>query len=817
MGLREYNRKRDFKRTAEPRGKRVDAEEHQFVIQKHDATRLHYDFRLELDGVLKSWAVPKGPSLDPAQKRLAVEVEDHPVDYADFEGSIPEGEYGAGNVIVWDKGSWRPIGDARRALREGRIEFELHGKKLHGSWILVRTRGDAAKPHWLLIKRNDRWAKALDEYDVVADESKSVVTGRELEARKRAPKKAARRRASAGGFPDFIEPQLAQLAEAPPVGDKWVHEVKFDGYRTAARIRGDEVRLLTRSNLDWTAKYPSLAAALSKLGVESAYLDGEIVVLDEKGRSDFQLLQNALKNAKAPFAYYLFDLLELNGEDLRPRPLVERKELLKRLLAASGSKQLIYSEHWPVPGEKVLGECCKLGLEGVVSKDAGAPHQPGRGGGWIKSKCTAGQELVIGGYSPPQGSRHGFGALLLGAYDAQGQLTYVGRVGTGFKGATIRDLMRRFEPLKIEKSPFDRRVPNTKGVTWLKPKLVAEVEMRGWTQDNIVRQAAFKGLRLDKPARDVMQDQALPEPKRASEPIERLHLTHPDKVLLPSLGLTKRDMVEYYAAVADWMLPHLVDRPLSLLRCPDGARKECFFQKNLGEAVVPALYTQKITQREGKPGAKTEELLYLDSLAGLFSLVQLGVVEIHAWGTHRDHFMNPDLMVFDLDPGPGVEWKDLVRGARLVRSTLEKLALKSFVKVSGSKGLHIHVPLEPVHAWDEVKEYARTVARYLAEQEPDRYVATASKKEREGRIFIDYLRNGYGATSVAPFSLRAKERGGVALPVDWSALDRIEPNEFSVEKTIRALRRRKKDPWEGYFDLKQRLNLSTLEVRRGIG
>ena len=828
MALQEYKRKRNFKETPEPRG-RVGKKGAIYVIQKHDATRLHYDLRLQLDGVLKSWAVPKGPSLDPHEKRLAVEVEDHPIDYATFEGVIPKG-YGAGEVIVWDYGTWAPAAghDPRKDLKKGRLDFEIRGEKLHGRWMLVRTRSQGGKPQWLLMKRTDSDAKKESDYDVTEEEKESVLSGRRLardsgeapiqvKHTKRTAKKPA---AKSKKLPiDFVEPELALLENNPPEGDEWIHEMKFDGYRTLAQLENGDVTLLTRKGLNWTQKYKPIQKELEKLPVENALLDGEIVVLDEKGRSNFQLLQENIKSRKMPFIYYVFDLLALDGEDLRDQPLLERKKKLKSLLDKNKLPSIRYSEHWTVAGEEVLDQCCHLGLEGVVSKDKTKPYVSGRNGDWIKSKCGMGQEFVIIGYTRPGGRRVGFGSLLLGAYDDSDELIYTGHVGTGFSQATLQDLITKFKPLKTKKSPVNQKVPEADEVQWLKPQLVADVHFLNFTREGILRHASFAGLRLDKPAREVKLDllakptsskkkaEAKKSVKKTKAAKSTLKLSNPTKVLIPQANVTKQEIAEYYLAVAKWMLPHVVDRPLALVRCPDGISKECFFQKSLHDAKIHEVFEEK---RKGQKG-KSENVIYIESAEGLLGLTQMGVLEIHTWQTHRDNFLNPDQLIFDLDPGPGVNWKQIANAALDLKELLSQLKLQSFLKTSGGKGLHIHVPIEPAQGWDEFKAFANAMARYMAEKNPKLYLAVMSKSKRQKKIFIDYLRNGYGATAIVAYGLRARAEAGLAIPIDWDEIHDVKPDGFTIKNYQKTILKRKKDPWARYFKVKQRLPFDELE------
>ena len=907
MGLQEYRRKRDFKVTSEPgpvvRKREIALGEVKltpgqvvstFVIQKHAASHLHYDFRLELDGVLKSWAVPKGPSLDPSQKRLAMEVEDHPVDYAKFEGEIPSGEYGAGDVIVWDEGIWASVGDARKGLTKGHLEFDLQGKKLKGRWNLVRTRrSSSGKNQWLLIKRNDAAARAENRYDVTVSEPGSVLTGRlvtpghtgkdaqdvaligngkvkKISAKKITIKKTKTKAVSRSAAPKpskiargktksktgkksrtlrgFQEPALALLEAAVPAGNDWVHEVKFDGYRALTQIESGEVKIFTRSGLDWTDRYGDLPRALARLGVSSAWLDGEIAVVDEEGRTQFHGLQAALKNPKpGVLLYYLFDLLEVDGVDLRELPLETRKERLRKLVEELGEPSLIYSDHFAGTGEVLLKKGCEHGLEGIISKERNAPYRSGRGGSWLKIKCGHEQEFVICGYSLSD-KGPGLRSLLLGVYDGKGRkrkLRYVGRVGSGFDRGDMRDLLKRFRPLERKESPFPEDVVFPSGyrrgppavVRWLSPELVAQVAFRGWTGENVLRQASFKGLREDKPAEAVKTEvpaMTAPAPPDAKsrrkvekKPAKRtaakkakasssksvdsesaghdapVKITHPDKVLIPDVPLTKRQLVDYYEAIEPFILPHVKDRPLSLLRCPDGIRAQCFFQKNLTTYHPPQIEIEDVENPKGV----TDHLLYLDSIQGIVALAQMNVLEIHTWGAHRKYPLHPDLIVFDLDPGPGVKWSAVVEATLEIRELLKDIGLESFVKVSGGKGFHIHVPIEPRYTWEQVKDFAKTIAQHLERESPKKYVSTVSKAKRPGRIFIDYLRNGYGATSVAPYSLRARAGGVVALPISWEEVKTVRADEFTVAKATARLRKQRRDPWANYFKVKQKLGV----------
>jgi bifunctional non-homologous end joining protein LigD len=863
VSLADYRRKRDFGRTPEPAGKagtggkRDKKGTGQFVIQKHDATQLHYDFRLELDGVLKSWAIPKGPSLDPKERRLAVEVEDHPLDYGAFEGVIPEGEYGGGTVLLWDRGRWQPEGDPRQGLRKGHLKFRLEGEKLHGGWALVRMRRreDEKKDNWLLIKEADEEARPLRRGDVLKQRPESVDSGRSLgeiadtaaergevwsaggaaakpgklarAGKKTPPKKRAAKRtraASSNRLPPFVAPQLATLAAEVPKGDDWLFELKLDGYRIEAAVAGGHAKLLTRNAKDWTAKFPVVAAAVAKLPVASALLDGEVVALAADGRSSFQALQNALRPEagaeRTALVYFVFDLLHLDGDDLTGRPLAERKDLLHRLLGRGTGATARYNDHIAEEGAAFYRQACRLGVEGVVAKRASAPYRPGRGTDWLKVKCIQRQELVIGGFTAPKGTRSDLGALLLGVYDGD-ELRFAGKVGTGFDAASLRDLRRRLQPLARKRPPFAAppRGADARGVQWVEPKLVAEVAFTEWTADGHLRHPSFQGLREDKPARQVRRERPAPPPKakkskksatprkeEATDTVAGIHLTHPDRVLYPEQGVTKLDLARYYEAAADWILPHLAGRPLSLVRCPQGSGKACFYQKHLREGAPDAVRAVTIAEEDGGK----EPYPYVNDLAGIVALVQIGVLELHGWGAKIANLEHPDRLVFDLDPDPSVGWERVAEAALLLRERLAELRLESFVQTTGGKGLHVFVPLSPRRSWDEVKAFARALAESVVAAAPDRYLSKASKAARKGKIFIDWLRNGRGATAIVPYSTRARAGATVATPLDWKELDRTQPLDLSVKTVPARLAALRADPWEGFWKLRQSLRADVL-------
>ncbi|MBN9220872.1 MAG: DNA ligase D [Mesorhizobium sp.] len=827
-GLEQYRSKRDFKKTAEPAGKlsrrTKDKAGGIFVIHKHAATRLHYDLRLEHGGVLWSWAVTRGPSLDPHEKRLAVHVEDHPIDYAPFEGTIPKGEYGGGSVIVWDEGTWAPEGDPAKAMKKGHISFELHGHKLQGLWHLVRLkpRPGEKRDNWLLIKSDD--AAARPGEDILKEAPESVKSGLTVEevgqgktARGKKPEvwhsdRPAEGKAKApGGKLEFIEPQLATLEREAPPGKDWLHEVKFDGYRMQAQIAGADVQLLTRTGLDWTEKFGAeIVAELAGLKCCDAIVDGEIVVLADSGVSSFALLQQDLSARRTNlFVYYVFDLMRLDGRDLRGEPLVERKQALQELLGKQQENSAVrFSDHFAEPGKVMLEHACRMGLEGVVSKRADAPYRSGRGPSWVKSKCTARQEFVIGGYLPSEKTGRGLRSLLVG-YNEDGKLRYAGRVGTGFSAKGANALKKKLDALKAKESPFDTAVPKGKGLVWVKPELVGEVEFRSWTSDRIIRHASFQGLREDKPAEEVVQEKpkaaAAKSPTKAKSSLDgggksagttatSIKLSHPDKLLWPDEKISKQGLLDHYERIWPRMEQFVVNRPLSLVRAPDGVGGPRFFQKHASAGM-----SDKIARM--KDPADGEEILFVRDFDGIAALVQYGVVEIHIWGCTTDRLEQPDQIIFDLDPDEGVDVKMVREAALDIRGRLDELALPNFVKTSGGKGYHVLVPLKPSADWDEVKSFAHDFAKALEQASPDRYTATLSKKARTGKIFVDYLRNGRGSTTVAPYSSRAKKGATVSMPVTWAEIEAgLAPNAFPIGDKTTAKQLTEADPWKGFFE-----------------
>jgi bifunctional non-homologous end joining protein LigD len=837
--LEEYRRRRDFERTPEPRGSKRSNRTKAlcFVVQKHAARALHYDFRLELDGVLKSWAVPKGPSLSPGARRMAVEVEDHPLEYGRFEGTIPAGEYGGGAVLLWDRGHWEPIGDPRASLAKGELAFRLSGEKLRGRWHLVRMRargGKRTKPAWLLIKGNDEAARRGPDSEITSRAPESVVSGRAIEEVARSAKRgkaAARTRearpapdarvepsalagAKRAALPRAVEPQLATLVAEAPAGDEWVHEVKFDGYRVLCRVEGGRVRIATRAGHDWTDRFPGLARALEKLPAERALLDGEAAVLDTEGRSHFQRLQNALGREEPDLQLFLFDLLHLDGWDLRAAPLAERKRLLRQLLARLPARApLRYSGELRGRGPAVLAEACKSGLEGIVSKRADAPYRSGRSRSWLKAKCQKRQEFVVVGWTEPAGSRTGFGALLLGAHDAKGALRYCGKVGTGFSRETLTRLRGKLTALARRTAPVVDPGRAGRGAHWIAPRLVAEVSFTEWTRDGKVRHPAFLGLREDKSAAEVHVENEQPleasagaAPRQRSE-VAGVRLSHPDRVYWPDLGVTKSELAQYYETVAERLLPGLVERPLSLVRCPEGIGGARFYQKHAGSG-VPERVPRVVVARGESPYAMVTDL------PSVVSLVQIGVLELHVWGARADRLDRPDLLVFDLDPAPDVPWRNLADTARVLRALLEDLELVPFLRGTGGKGLHVVVPLRRGASWEDVKRFAHSLALRMEREAPQRFTTQAAKSRRKGRIFLDYLRNAREATAIASYSTRAQPGAPVAMPLFWEEIEGGKgPPRFNLREAPARLAR--EDPWRRFEASRRPLGRDAL--RRAAG
>lgn len=803
MSLREYARKRRFGHTPEPSDAATSGRgghRPTFVVQLHHARARHYDFRLEMDGTLKSWAVPKGPSLRVGEKRLAVEVEDHPLSYASFEGDIPKGHYGAGHVDVFDHGVWSANGDPLESLAAGKIDFVLHGGKLEGGWKLVRTGMRASKPQWLLIKRDDKFARDAEADDLI--EAGKKVSKKKTQAKpvkavsKKASKSSRRRKRDWRALAQAIEgarllrdralpaPQLATLRETPPPGDDWLHELKWDGYRLLVRIEKGKAKLRSRKKLDWTADYPEIVSALEALGVGQADLDGELVALDEKGMDSFSALQHTIAGtANATLRYVLFDMPSLEGIDLTRTRLIDRKLLLQSLLQG-GDPILAYSQHIVGHGDEVFAASAKQGMEGIISKDVSAHYQSSRSNSWLKVKHAQGDEFVVVGFTAPRRSRTGFGSLLLATRD-RGALKYVGRVGTGFDDAMLRSLTKALRKLEREKPVVDlpAHVPlSPRAVTWVEPKLIAQVAFRGWAKEGLLRQASFVRLREDKAMKDIGGD-------------TEQRISSPDKQIYPESGITKQMVADYYRAIAPRLLPEIARRPLSLLRCPDGLKGQCFFQKHHAGTLGKDVHAIPLREKDGGK----DDYLYIEDVEGLLDLVQMNTLELHPWGSRIDDVEHPDTLVFDLDPGPGVKWKDVIAAARDIRARLEEIGMQSFVRLSGGKGLHVVLPIKPGPTWEQAKAFCEAFADAMATQAPDRYVATASKAKRGGVIFIDWLRNGRGATSVASWSLRARAGAGVAMPLRWDELGRTKSGaDFTLQRALTRASRLRKTVWEGW-------------------
>jgi bifunctional non-homologous end joining protein LigD len=827
MALETYRKKRNFTTTAEPKGAAPIGESNIFVVQKHDATRLHYDFRLALDGVLKSWAVTRGPSLNPEEKRLAVAVEDHPLEYADFEGTIAKGEYGGGSVIVWDNGTWVPLGDAHKGLKKGHLEFELHGQKLIGRWHLVRMHGKPGekRENWLLIKGDDEFARSADEADILEQRPESINTGRTIdqldgeppgwssktgkietpdrdgakaklkshEHAQEAPAPSAIEGAAEQPLPGFVEPMLATLSKAPPGRGRWLHEIKFDGYRLEARIEHGEVTLWTRGGLDWTKKFgKAVPEALRNLPLRTALIDGEMVVANESGVAEFSLLQADLSDGRVDrFIYYAFDCLYLDGRDLRDATLLHRKERLGQLIGSDGGP-VRYSSHFEEDGALVLQRACALGLEGIISKASQSIYVSGRSKSWVKSKCSAQQEFVIAGYIPSSTGRSAIGSLSLGVYDGK-DLRYVGRVGTGFSTGVAEALFARLDAIRVRSSPFKKPLSTAEArqVRYVKPELIAQIDFRGWTGEGLLRQASFQGLRDDKPARDIVRETTMATNAAPEWPQSSVALTHPDRVYWPDVGVTKEGLGDYYADAWPFMKPLIIDRALALVRCPDGIGGQTFFQKHAWKGLNRNIALVKDPK-------EPEELISIRDFDGLMALVQSAALEIHPWGSTVGDWERPDMIVMDLDPGDDVAWTSVIAAAEEVRARLKKAGLASFVKTSGGKGLHVVSPVKPKAEWPAVKAFTKAIADSMAADSSDRYVSTIPKARRHGKILIDYLRNQRGMTAVAAYSTRARPGASVSMPLAWEELTpELGPAYFTTRNTPTRLSS-SPEPWADF-------------------
>jgi bifunctional non-homologous end joining protein LigD len=820
--LKTYRAKRNFSITSEPSGVVARQRSHKtalsFVVQKHWATRLHYDFRLELDETMKSWAVPKGPSFDPDDKRMAVHVEDHPLSYNSFEGEIPPGQYGAGKVIIWDKGTWFPLEDPRSGYRAGKLKFELHGHKLKGRWALVRMRNkqEEKQETWLLIKEKDEYARPASEFSVVDEMPDSVAMHAAQEV---SPDTGATDTNLADGIksspmplegavkaalPATLQPQLATLVDGPPNdSSEWVYEIKLDGYRMLSRIEGGEVRLFTRNGNDWSPKLPNLVKAMSSMRLKSGWFDGEIVVLDEKGLPDFQALQNAFDSARTQnIIYYLFDVPFYDGFDLRRVPLTKRRELLSTVLESSSSQHIRFSEVFDVPAADIITSACRLGLEGVIGKRKTSPYVSRRSPDWIKLKCMQRQEFIIGGYTDPKGSRAGVGSLLLGFYDKDKKLRYAGNVGTGFSEKTLRNLKTELDSLIVDHCPFVDTSGIDKKSHWVSPELVAEVSFGEWTRDGHIRHSVFRGLRTDKKPDTIVREKPMhatsAKPGKVSSALSSVKITNPDRVIDPSSHLTKIDLWRYYSLVAPLMLEHIKGRPVSLVRAPDGIPGQLFFQKHWEKENM-----QGVDQLDPALDPDHPPLLEISTATGLLSAAQMNVIEFHTWNAKKDAIDKPDRMTFDLDPGEGVQWALIQESAQLVSIFLNELGLKSFLKTSGGKGLHVVVPIRRLHGWDTVKGFSQAVVQHLAATIPGRFVAKSGSRNRVGKIFIDYLRNGFGATTVSAWSARARPGLGVSVPLAWEELQSLtSANRWSVSNIHERLDKGN-NPWADYETTRQ--------------
>ena len=831
--LRDYKAKRDFTKTQEPSGTgkaKTGGQAYRFVVQKHDATRLHYDFRIELDGVLKSWAVTKGPSDNPEDKRLAVRVEDHPLDYGTFEGTIPEGQYGGGTVMLWDEGTWEPLGDPHEGLEGGDLKMRLNGHRMKGEWVLVHMKGRDSKrksgpsrENWLLIKHRDDHAR--DQETLTGRFTKSVSTGRDLDgiARGLKPKKTtttpaeavwdseeasgkatpAKPRTKSAHLPDFRPPQLATLVSEVPEGRDWLFEMKYDGYRCLAAISGEQVRLYTRTGQDWTDRFKVIVPPLARITKGTALVDGEICAFDDRGRTDFSTLKDHLSDG-GPLTYFAFDLIEQDGENLAELPLTERKERLEKMLGRIDSSSLVqFSPHIAGNGQRVFDTICREGHEGIIAKQAAAPYRSERTRSWLKVKCGKRQEFVIAGWSPSTRKKT-FASLLVGTWE-DGKLVYRGRVGTGFSMDDAQALQRQLDSRARKTNPFvNVPRPIAKSAHWVAPELVAEIAYTEFTPDGIMRHPSFRALREDKPAGDIVLDK--PDSARSPAPSHDraaglaaaeaagIKLTSPDRVVYPGQGVTKADLVAYYAAVAERMLPYIERRPLSLLRCPQGRAKYCFFQKHDTGGFPDAMKSLMIAEKDGEK----ESYFYITDLAGLIAGTQMNVLEWHLWGARTDDIEKPERVIFDIDPDEGLGFQHVRAAAIDIRAELDAWGLESYPLVTGGKGVHVIAPLRPDCEWPEVKSFCKVFAQRLADKFADRFTANSRKASRKGKLFIDYLRNERGSTAIAPWSTRSRQGAPVAVPVGWDELETIKAaNQFSLAAAIE--RAGQPDPWKGYF------------------
>lgn len=805
--LSEYNQKRNFERTFEPEGRSEDSEEGlRFVIQHHMARNDHFDLRLEWGGVLLSWAVPKGPSYDTHDKRLAVKVEDHPLEYRNFEGNIPKGEYGGGVVMLWDEGYWEPHGNVEEMLHDGSLKFVLEGIRLKGKWALVRLKSKevASQDNWLLLKEKDEYVKTSGTSEFIT----SIRTGRTMTE------------IEAGQDEKFIRNpfnnanvQLAKLVNTVPAGDDWLYELKYDGYRIMAFVEGNSVRLITRNGNDYTKRFYKIATTLIDWAKGRAMiLDGEIAVTDSTGKTDFQALQNYLKNPKnLNLKYIVFDLLALDGVDLRNNTLIDRKEMLESL-TKDAPNTLYYSRYVKGNGKESFTVACEASMEGIVGKKANSIYSGTRNDDWIKLKCDKRQEFVIGGYTLSDKKSYGVSSLLLGVYENE-ELIYVGRTGTGISMRDMKMLENKFTDLKRLDSPF-KNAPEPKSnekITWTEPELVAEIKFAEWTKDNLLRQASFKGIRTDKYPKDVKSEQADQEEQTSAKKVENstkenssnliiegIKITNPDKIIYDELEITKEDVIRYYSQISERMLPFVRHRIISIVRCPKGVSQTCFYKKHPGPN-NNGIITIPIPTSSGE----TETYFYIENTSGIISEAQMGTLEFHTWGSCIEELEKPDMMVFDLDPDEGLELSRVRQGAHDIKSILAELSLNSYLKTSGGKGYHVVVPLKPSIDWDSFNAFARNVVLVMEHKWPDRYTSNVRKAKRSGKIFIDWIRNGRGTTSIAPYSLRARKGAKVSMPIAWDELDAIAPDGINMKEAL--LRLEEDDPWKDFFQNNQML------------
>jgi len=799
--LDKYNEKRNFDFTLEPQGKaEASGQALRFVVQHHMARREHYDFRLEWEGVLLSWAVPKGPSYNTKDKRLAVMVEDHPLAYRNFEGTIPKGQYGGGVVMLWDEGFWEPYGDVKQGLQKGELKFILRGRRLKGKWALIRLKRKAEddQDNWLMLKERDDYVQQTSGIEAF---DRSIRTGRTMvEIEQGEEPKVIRN--------PFEKPnvQLAKLVSSIPEGDQWLYELKYDGYRIIAYIEENLVRLITRNGHDYSSRFPTIVSALADLADGRAMiLDGELVITDESGKTDFQALQSYVRKGKdGQLTYILFDLLALDGNDLRPQKLIDRKAQLEQLLEHAPNN-LHFSRHVQGNGQQSFNVACQTGMEGIIGKRADSPYSGLKNGDWIKLKCDRRQEFVIGGYVLTDKRTSGVSSLLLGVYSGN-ELIYAGRAGTGMTEADKRMLEQEFKSIKRAQSPFNQVPPSKSNekLIWLEPELIAEIKFAEWTEENLVRQASFKGLRVDKNPREIQREEREEDMLQASAPeqttsskkglvVEGINISNPDKIIFNDPVLTKKDVVQYYAKVAEQMLPYVSHRVLTVVRCPKGVGQSCFYKKHPG-ADSKGIVTFPITTGSGS----TEDYFYIEDATGVIYEAQMGTLEFHTWGSRIDRLEMPDIMVFDLDPDEGMELDRVRQGAKDVRSVLAELSLNAYLKTSGGKGYHVVVPFKANMNWELFNNFAKTVAQVMERQWPDRYTSNVRKSSRSGKIFIDWIRNGRGATSVAPYSLRAREGAKVSMPIAWDELDSVAPDSITIEEALSRINSGV-DPWKDFY------------------